>query len=65
MTWTIRQISKMTGVSTDSLRFYEKLGILKPHRKDNGYRPYDEYDYKALQYIVVMKYAHFSFTILV
>ena len=60
MAWTIRQISKMTGISNDSLRFYEKLGILSPQRKENGYRYYDESDYRTLQYIAVMKYAHFS-----
>ena len=58
--WTIRQMSKMSGLPTDSLRYYDKLGIVSPKRGDNGYRYYTERDYILLQYIVVMKYARFS-----
>lgn len=60
MGWTIKQMSKITGLPTDSLRYYDKLGIVSPKRKDNEYRYYDERDYLLLKYIIVMKYAHFS-----
>ena len=53
-------MAQMSGISIDSLRYYDKLGILSPKRGENGYRCYDEQDYIFLQYIVVMKYAHFS-----
>lgn len=60
MGWSIKQMSEMTGLPTDSLRYYDKLGIVSPKRKDNEYRYYDERDYTILQYLIVMKYAHFS-----
>lgn len=60
MVWTIQQVSKKTGISTDSLRYYDKLGIVSPKRHKNGYRYYDEKDISDLHYIRVMKYAQFT-----
>ena len=60
MDWTIKQIAEMTGISADSLRYYEKQGIVSPKRSENGYRYFDETDIAILKYVVVMKYAHFS-----
>lgn len=37
------ELAKLTGVSTDTLRHYEKLGLLsRPHRSRNGYREYSQ-----------------------
>jgi DNA-binding transcriptional MerR regulator len=58
--WTIKQMSELAGLPMDSLRYYDKLGIVSPKRGDNGYRYYNERDYILLQYIVTMKYAGFS-----
>jgi len=60
MAWSIRQMARMSGIPADSLRYYDKLGIVSPKRAGNGYRYYDERDYICLQYVSVMKYAHFS-----
>ena len=60
MEWTIKEISAKTGISTDTLRYYDKLGIVSPKRHENSYRYYDEKDVFALEYISVMKYAQFS-----
>ena len=38
--YTIGEISKIYQIGTDSLRYYEKLGILSPRRGANGYRIY-------------------------
>jgi DNA-binding transcriptional MerR regulator len=35
------ELARLTGVSTDTLRHYERKGVLpKPHRMGNGYRKY-------------------------
>jgi DNA-binding transcriptional MerR regulator len=35
------ELAQLTGVSTDTLRHYERKGVLpKPHRLGNGYRKY-------------------------
>jgi DNA-binding transcriptional MerR regulator len=39
--WTIGEVAKLFDVSTDTLRFYEKVGILSSHKNGaNGYRYY-------------------------
>jgi len=60
MKWTIKQTTESTGLSADTLRFYEKEGMVSPKRHENGYRYYDERDIMILKNIVVMKYAHFT-----
>ena len=38
--YKISEISKLYNIGTDSIRYYERLGILKPRRDANGYRLY-------------------------
>ncbi|TES54329.1 MerR family transcriptional regulator [Halalkalibacterium halodurans] len=40
----ISELSKKTGVSIRSLRYYEQKRLLHPTRLKNGYREYDESD---------------------
>jgi len=35
------ELARAAGVSTDTLRHYERKGLLKPRRSPNGYRAYD------------------------
>ena len=40
-TFRIGELSKLFGVSTDAIRYYEKVGILNPKRNaENNYRYY-------------------------
>ena len=56
----ITNAAKVLGVSTDTLRYYEKEGIVSPKRGSNGYRNYDEEDLKILKYAIVLRCARFS-----
>lgn len=40
--YTIKEFSALTDVSTDTLRYYDKIGLFSPSRRDekNGYRYY-------------------------
>lgn len=38
----IGELAKATGVSTDTLRYYERKGVLHSQRAGNGYRQYPE-----------------------
>ncbi|MGM0169334.1 hypothetical protein IGI39_003650 [Enterococcus sp. AZ135] len=58
--WTIKEFSKMTGVSAVSLRYYDKKGILPSKRLENGYRFYDQNDLLIVKNLVVLKYGGFS-----
>ena len=60
MELTIKETTEVMGLSADTLRFYEKEGMVSPKRRENGYRYYDERDIMILKNIVVMKYAHFT-----
>ncbi|MEO9896043.1 MAG: MerR family DNA-binding transcriptional regulator [Paracoccaceae bacterium] len=37
----IGELSKLAGVSADTLRLYERRGLIKSERLPNGYRVYD------------------------
>lgn len=39
-TMKIGELATLTGVSVRSLRYYERQGLIKPLRQDNGYREY-------------------------
>ncbi|MFF4963346.1 MerR family transcriptional regulator [Streptomyces sp. NPDC001222] len=38
----IGELAKQTGTSERLLRYYERAGLLRPERRPNGYRTYDE-----------------------
>jgi DNA-binding transcriptional MerR regulator len=41
--YTIRQVAELTGFSPDTLRYYEKIGLLKsPERGSGGVRTYSD-----------------------
>ena len=40
---TIAEVSKMFGLTADTLRYYERIGLIPPVRRSNsGIRDYDE-----------------------
>lgn len=52
----IKEVEKITGVSSQNIRFYEKEGLVKPLRDDNnGYRVYSEDDIKLLKLIKMLR----------
>ena len=53
---TVRQLSKLAGVSVRTLHFYDEIGLLPPCRVgDNGYRYYDQASLLRLQQILLYK----------
>ncbi len=54
------QMSKNLNISKVTLRYYEKIGLIKPKRRANQYRIYNEQGYLDIMYISVLKYADFS-----
>lgn len=53
--YTIGEIAKLYHMSTDTLRYYEKEGLLIPKRSRNGYRVYTLFDSWKLNVISMMK----------
>lgn len=51
----IKIFSAQTGLSADTLRYYEKEGLLHPARDENGYRVYGERDLGWVGFILRLK----------
>ena len=62
---TIAQVSKQYGVPADTLRYYERIGLL-PNigRTEGGIRDYSEKDCKWVSYIKCMRDAGVSIEVL-
>ncbi|MBO1518940.1 Zn(2+)-responsive transcriptional regulator [Oceanisphaera pacifica] len=57
----IGELAKHFGVKADTLRFYEKEGLLSPSsRTDAGYRVYSEEDKRRLHFILRSKRVGFT-----
>ena len=60
-TYTSGQLSKRSNVSIRTIRYYDKIGLLKPtYVNDAGYRLYTDADFIILQKIIVLKNLGFS-----
>lgn len=52
----ISKVSEQTDLSTDTLRYYERIGLLPPvNRNKNGIRNYQETDVERIEFIKCMK----------
>ena len=47
----IGELATATGLSRDTLRFYEKRGLLAPRRGSNGYRDYPPEAVQWMRYV--------------
>ncbi len=58
---TVNGVVKATGLSRETLRYYEKAGLLNPRRQAaNGYRVYTADDLERLEFIFRTKKAGFT-----
>lgn len=54
--FTVKQLSKLAGVTPRTLRFYDEIGLLKPSQiGENGYRYYGEESLFRLQQILLYR----------
>jgi DNA-binding transcriptional MerR regulator len=59
--WYVKDLSKLVGVSVQTLHHYDRIGLLKPSvRLASGYRLYSEKDLMKLQQIVALKFFGFE-----
>lgn len=55
-TVNINELERMTGITKQNIRFYEKKGLLHPGRNlTNNYREYTQEDVKTLQIIKILR----------
>lgn len=55
-----KDVSKLLGISMDTLRNWEMNGLLTVKRKDNGYRVYTDEDIQRLKIIRSLRCANYS-----
>jgi DNA-binding transcriptional MerR regulator len=62
----IMEVSERYGISSDTLRYYERIGLL-PHvnRSESGIRDYNELDIRRVQFIKCMRSAGLSIEVLI
>lgn len=54
----IAEVSYRYGISADTLRYYERIGLILPvNRNENGIRDYCELDIKRVEFIKCMRSA--------
>ena len=54
--YTVKEISRMTGLTGRTLRYYDAIGLLRPARdRDNGYRLYGPGEVDRLQEILLYR----------
>jgi DNA-binding transcriptional MerR regulator len=59
--WFVKDLSKLTDVSVQTLHHYDRIGLLKPSlRLANKYRVYSEKDLLKLQQILALKFFGFE-----
>lgn len=62
---TINEVSKKLKLTQDTLRFYEKSGLVGPIKRDkNGYRDYQEEDLRRIEFVKCMRNAELSIEVL-
>lgn len=57
----IHELSKLSGINLETIRYYEKTGLLpEPQRGSNGYRYYDQASLSLLKFIKSCRSLGFS-----
>lgn len=61
LSYRVGELAKYFGVSTDTLRLYDKMGIISPRRDaENGYRYYSRADLICMAYVLHLREANLS-----
>lgn len=58
--YSIQEVSQLLEIPKDTLRYYDRIGIVSPSREDNRYRRYSKNDLIDLMNIQIMQYADFT-----
>lgn len=62
----IAEVSEQYGLSVDTLRYYERVGLIPPvHRNGGGIRDYNELDLRRVDFIKCMRGAGLPIEVLI
>lgn len=61
MNYKIGDVVKLLNINKETIRYYEKIGLLKGVAKDdNGYRIYTDFEIEMLEFILMAKKYDFT-----
>jgi len=62
----IAEVSEQYGLSSDTLRYYERIGLIQPvNRTESGIRDYNELDLRRVDFIKCMRSAGLPVEVLI
>jgi DNA-binding transcriptional MerR regulator len=62
----IAEVSEQSGMSSDTLRYYERIGLIPPvNRNGSGIRDYSEIDVKRVEFVKCMRSAGLPIEVLI
>ena len=62
----ISEVSERCGMSADTLRYYERIGLIPPvNRNESGIRDYNEIDLKRVEFVKCMRSAGLPIEVLI
>ena len=62
----IAEVSTQQGISTDTLRYYERIGLIPPvNRNESGIRDYNELDIRRVEFVKCMRSAGLPVEVLI
>jgi DNA-binding transcriptional MerR regulator len=62
----IAEVSERHGISSDTLRYYERVGLIPPvNRTESGIRDYNELDLRRVEFIKCMRSAGLPIEVLI
>ena len=62
----IAEVGERYGISVDTLRYYERIGLIPPvHRNEGGIRDYNDLDLRRVEFIKCMRSAGLSIEVLI
>ena len=62
----IAEVSEQYGISSDTLRYYERIGLIPPvNRNESGIRDYNELDIRRVEFVKCMRSAGLPVEVLI
>jgi DNA-binding transcriptional MerR regulator len=62
----IAEVGERYGISLDTLRYYERIGLIPPvHRNEGGIRDYNDLDLRRVEFIKCMRSAGLPIEVLI
>lgn len=56
----IGEVARIAGLPVKTIRYYEEIGLIAPHRADNGYREFGDQDVDRLAFLARARGLGFS-----